>query len=137
MNTLEEKLEKVLERIDVLESKLGIKQEQKSDDKFAELKEAHKNGAVIECLQSDGEWFEIEDPQWQTGCEYRIKPIEEPKVGDVCKFWDDYEDEYMVGIVAEIDDNINDYYKYSGHGGWYKNAKVLTQEEVIKLLFNK
>ena len=44
-------------------------------DKFAELKEAHKNGAIIECLQTDGTWFEVEKPQWQAECKYRIKPI--------------------------------------------------------------
>lgn len=50
----------------------------KNDDKFAELKEAHKNGAVIECLQTarnSNIWVEIENPQWQIECEYRIKPI--------------------------------------------------------------
>lgn len=46
-------------------------------DKFAELKEAHRNGAVIQYRYSnDEEWdntFENK-PSWQDHCQYRIKP---------------------------------------------------------------
>ncbi len=43
-------------------------------DKLAELKEAHKNGAVIECLQLDNTWYTVEKPNWHDHNEYRIKP---------------------------------------------------------------
>lgn len=53
----------------------------KNDDKFAELKEAHKNGAVIQCRAGvDREWKDcspVFKPVWSNRYEYRIKPEEE------------------------------------------------------------
>lgn len=45
-------------------------------DKFAELKEAHKNGAKIEFMNFDGTWLPCENnyPLWFYEIEYRIKP---------------------------------------------------------------
>lgn len=49
-------------------------------DKFAELKEAHRNGAVIQLKMGD-RWFDC-DPVWTPIFTYRIKPEEGLKIGD-------------------------------------------------------
>lgn len=49
-------------------------------DKFAELKEAHRNGAVIQ-LKMGNRWFDC-DPVWTPIFTYRIKPEEGLKIGD-------------------------------------------------------
>lgn len=46
-------------------------------DKFAELKEAHKNGAVIQYENRlTGNWHDLYEPSWNPDFEYRIKPEE-------------------------------------------------------------
>lgn len=105
-------------------------------DKFAELKEAHKNGAVIQFRNSStfGKWLDLgRGVSWNPNNEYRIKPEEKPKVGDVVKAWDNESDAYTVGKVIEIggigyflQDDL-----------WWDNAKTLTQQEAIDLLFRK
>lgn len=47
-------------------------------DKFAELKKAHKNGAVIQFKShfKPFEWIDDNNPSWSTSYEYRIKPEE-------------------------------------------------------------
>lgn len=69
----------------------------------------------------NGKWAEV------------IKPEEKPKVGDVVKAWDDKSDGYTIGKVVEI-----------GNAGyllqddlWWDNAKTITQQEAIELLFGK
>ena|SRR5690606_29726815 len=54
-------------------------------DKFAELKEAYRNGAIIEYFNNiTNKWTVIQGaPHWLNNVEYRIKPEEKPKVGDV------------------------------------------------------
>lgn len=45
-------------------------------DEFRELKEAHQNGAKIQCLNertSPGKWMDVRNPQWTSGKQYRIK----------------------------------------------------------------
>ncbi|MGV6945010.1 hypothetical protein [Sphingobacterium kyonggiense] len=103
-------------------------------DKFAELKEAHKSGAVIQCLSAFDTWEDC-TPAWREDHQYRIKPEEKPKVGDVCKFWDNDENEYYVGKLAEIDDSPVPY--HSNYDVWHQHALPLTQQEVINLLFTK
>ena len=57
--------------------------EPKKVDKFAELKEAHKNGAVIQLKHHTGGWVDLKDPQFDTTFSlYRIKP-EEIKDSDI------------------------------------------------------
>ncbi|MVZ67408.1 hypothetical protein GQF61_16255 [Sphingobacterium sp. DK4209] len=54
-------------------------------DKFAELKEAHSNGAVIESIPKNwiGDWTKATNPIWDgENYEYRIKPEEDLKLGD-------------------------------------------------------
>ncbi|NGM63543.1 hypothetical protein G5B30_16660 [Sphingobacterium sp. SGG-5] len=49
-------------------------------DKFAELKEAHKNGAVIQLKHHTDGWVDLKDPKFNdTFSLYRIKPLEEEK----------------------------------------------------------
>lgn len=104
----------------------------KNDDKFAELKEAHKNGAVIQVKLSD-RWADAKYPSWKIEKEYRIKPEENPKVGDVVMAWDNESSAYTVGKVIEI--NSMGYFLQDEL--WWDNAKTLTQQEVIDLLFKK
>lgn len=58
--------------------------EPKKFDKFAELKEAHKNGKSIECRlrYSDCTWIEKTHQGFLNKFEYRIKPEEPVKSGD-------------------------------------------------------
>lgn len=64
-----------------------------------------------------------------------IIEAERPKVGDVCKFWKNDEDYYSVCVLVK-DDKSNIPYK-TKQGSWYKNAKKITKEEAIELLFGK
>ena len=69
----EQKLKQALQELDAL--KLKIEWLMSCEDKFAELKEAHENGAVIEVKSNlDGKWYEI-DPLWFKDQEYRIKHV--------------------------------------------------------------
>lgn len=63
------------ERLTAIEKHLGISKEQPID-KFAELKEAHKNGAVIQYKSEldPFEWCDTYDPNWNSNYEYRVKP---------------------------------------------------------------
>ena len=101
-------------------------------DKFAELKEAHRNGSVIQFKSTiGGEWFIAESPSWDINTEYRIKPEQHTRVGDVCKFWYENDETFAVGILQEIDDEGSFWCNYC----CYTNAKTLTQQEAIELLF--
>jgi len=104
-------------------------------DKFAKLKEAHKKGAKIQFRHSNGEWIDINHqfPTWQKS-EYRIKPEEKPKVGDVCKFWDNNEDDFFIAKLHSISDGEFPYTVYQGYSD-FMNAKTLIQQEAIELLF--
>ncbi|OYD42319.1 hypothetical protein [Sphingobacterium cellulitidis] len=113
-------------------------------DKFAELKEAHRNGAIIESMPKKwiGDWTIATNPIWDgDNYEYRIKPEEKPKVGDVIKAWVDDENDYFIGVLDYI--NVNgDYvvkFQNSHDTSIYtfkaRFAKTLTQQEAIELLF--
>lgn len=104
-------------------------------DKFAELKEAHKNGAKIQYKELSREWQDCPDnnPRWIEFNEYRIKPEERPKVGDVCKFWDDGENKYVVSVLTKIKEGDN--YPYHTNFDSFKYATTITKEEAINLLF--
>lgn len=108
-------------------------------DKFAELKEAHKNGAVIQFKNSNTnyEWVGClhNKPSWDIDNEYRIKPEEKPQIGDVCKFWDNNESFYTISKLHSLtNDDFTPYVVVPGFSE-YKNAKKLTQQEVNDLLF--
>lgn len=115
-------------------------------DKLVELKEAHSKGAVIESMPKKwiGDWTVATNPIWDgDNYEYRIKPEEKPKVGDVIKAWVTKEDEYFIGVLSSIDSR-GDYvvkfqnsYDSSIYTFRARYAKPLTQQEAIELLFGK
>lgn len=78
------KKSEIIKRLSAIEKHLGIHKEQPVD-KFADLKEAHKNRAVIQLNSIYNDWHDVEDEAdlWLPTYEYRIKPEEKPKVGDV------------------------------------------------------
>ena len=113
-------------------------------DKFAELKEAHRNGAVIEyfCIFRK-KWEIATTPCWDTDTEYRIKPEEEPNVGDIVKVWDAKEGKFFIGtlykkgiydvpypFMVKLYNSRDDY-------NFYGNAEKITKQEAIELLFGK
>ena len=112
-------------------------------DKFSELKQAHKNGAVIPYRNPEnGAWFTL--PPWAEGYEYLIKP-EEPKTiddkklaryGDVCKFYNINPGVFVVGYLAYFGKAHNNKVYYCvGLDAPFNNAEPITKEEAIKLLF--
>jgi len=67
--------------------------------------------------------------------ENESKNESKPKVGDVCKFWDYVESDFVIGILT---DTFGEYPTYQvGRTAWFRNAKKLTEQEVIDLLFRK
>lgn len=107
------------------------------EDKFAEQKEAHKNGAKIQ-VKIQGSFRDDYDPSWDPKYEYRVKPENKPEKGDVCKFWDDDESIFAVGVLKNVDeDDLSSWYYKTNKGDWFKNAKVLTPEEALELLYGK
>ena len=99
-------------------------------DKFAELKEAHRNGAVIQANDGQG-WYDTDYPNWLSK-EYRIKPEEKPKVGDVCKFWSDDEPGFIVSHYLRGDNGLH---TFDG-SIYFDHARVITPQQVQELLFN-
>lgn len=66
----------------------------------------------------------------------QIRERDTPKVGDVCKFWSNDEDEFIIGKLIEVDKSVAELPYEASNGGYYDHAKKLTQQEVIDLLFN-
>ena len=92
------------------------------EDKFAELKEDHKNGAVIQIKERNGEWYSISSPQWDSDAEYRIKPEEEQKELIVeLSNSEPYDDPYNWGSII-IDTN-----NYRNN-----NLEAKEDEEILK-----
>lgn len=109
-------------------------------DPFAELKEAHKNGAIIQFREKSSPfWIDVacNKPSWVEGTEYRIKPLEEkPKVGDVCKFWNYDERNFEVATLVRVYSE-KETYRYASAASSWINAKSITQQQAITLLFKK
>ena len=116
-------------------------------DKFAGLKQAHKNGANIQYRNSvSGRWCTIKSPTWHGGYEYRINP-EEPKTtdgeklaryGDVCKFYNTNPGVFVVGYLAYFGKaHDKKVYYCVGLDAPFYNAEPITKEEAIKLLFRE
>lgn len=120
---------------------------EKPVDKFAELKEAHKNGAVIQFRNkhTNNKWVDCggNKPSWVSTTEYRIKPEEEPKVGDIVKAWDAKEGKLFIGtlykkvaygvpypFMVKLYNSMDEY-------SFYGNAEKITKQEAIDLLFGK
>ena len=64
----------------------------------------------------------------------RLGNESKPKVGDVVKAWNN--NSSAKPIIGKLEDlHLNTHYGIGGH--WYENAKKLTEQEVIDLLFKK
>ena len=66
----------------------------------------------------------------------RLENESKTKVGDVCKFWYDVESDFFIGILTGIV-GVSVFPYQAGGGEWFKNAKKVTEQEVIDLLFKK
>lgn len=65
----------------------------------------------------------------------RLESESKPKVGDFCKFWDNFESDFVIGILTAREDS--DFPYQVADCAWFKNAKTLTEQEVIDFLFKK
>ena len=65
----------------------------------------------------------------------RLENESKPKLGDVVKAWQSNENDFVIGILKSVDESVHPH--YVGDSGWFKNAKKLTEQEVIDLLFKK
>mgnify|MGYP000993593137 CR=1 FL=1 len=90
--------------------------EPKKYNKFAELKEAHRNGAVIEFRSkyTNFEWEVTLDPAWGDFSEYRIKTEENPTLTDK-----------DIAIVERLHDALLDNHGYS------LESKLLTEARML------
>lgn len=101
----------------------------------------HNSGVHFPCYFSDitvEEWRYIEQTKWNEDAEYRIKPEDKPKVGDVVKAWNE-DNGFVVGVVHRIEYVANNKFGLILQGSMtelYMNFKPLTQQETIDLLFN-
>ena len=67
---------------------------------------------------------------------YSIKPEEEPKAGDVVKAWDNDESDFLIGYLNRIESGTN-FFPFVVSNNGFKNAKTITKQEAIELLFGK
>ena len=65
----------------------------------------------------------------------RLGNESKPKINDICKLWNDVESDFVIGILTDIDES--DFPYQVRDSAWFKNAKKLTEQEVIDLLFKK
>ena len=65
----------------------------------------------------------------------RLESEIKPKVGGVFKFWDSIESNFVIGTLTGIIGG--DFTYLVGRTARFKNAKKLTEKEVIDLLFKK
>lgn len=110
------------------------------DNKFAELKKAYSEGKVIQFrnIVYSKDWIDIKNPSWKVNpnISYRIKPQEKPKVGDVCKFWDVDENRFVISILQGFSPQRSTF-PYKSCEDVFINAKPVTKQEVVELLFGK
>lgn len=78
------------------------------------------HGGSLEEVFVNGKWVERND---------------KPQIGDVCKFWDEDEDDFIIGFLERID--FNYLFPYKTRVCCYMYAKKVTEQEVIDLLFKK
>lgn len=147
MKTKEQELQEELNRIKGLVQNIEGKIESlklEKEDKFAKLKEAHKNGAAIQYRVPRAKWIDCDNedpPLWLNNLEYRIKPEEEPKAGDIVKAWDAKEGKLFIGTLYKKVAYGVPYpfmvklYNYIDEYRFYGNAEKITKEEAIALLF--
>lgn len=63
-----------------------------------------------------------------------IEPIK-PKIGDVCKFWDEDEADFIIGKLVALDSRS--VYGFETSTGCFENAVKVSRSKVIELLFGK
>lgn len=93
-------------------------------DKFAELKEAHKNGVVIQYKSRvDGEWCTVKNDidLWHDVYEYRIKPEEES-----------YDDPYNWGSIVIDTDNYRNNTLENSSKEYSMKTDIIVQNVVKK-----
>ena len=92
--------------------------EPKKYDKFDELKEAHRNGAVIQVKgRHTGIWHDNEQPTWKETHEYRVKPEEKPNLT-----------ESDIAIVERLHDALLDNHGYSLQSELLIDARMLANK---------
>lgn len=79
---------------------------------------------VVQCKQTDGTWYETNNPNWNPSVQYRFKPTPKPDVVQECKIF------RMGGnILWNTDtgtvDGANLRLHYDGETGKLKDAEVL------------
>lgn len=86
-------------------------------EKFAELKEAHRNGAVIQLNSIYNGWHDVEDDSdlWLPTYEYRIKPK--------TTFTDE-----DVAIIERLHDTLLDNHKYDLQSDLLIDARILAEK---------
>ena len=65
----------------------------------------------------------------------RLENESKPKINDVCQFWNYSESNFVIGILTTISEGDSMY--ECSVSTWFENAKKLTEQEVIDLLFKK
>lgn len=106
------------------------------------LSYCHNNGSCG-CAFENGQWADvIEEKNYEDLIDLKkhneggVVLFEKPRPGDICKFWDDDENFF---IISKLSHYTGDTYGYVVQIDMdflhYKNAKVVSEEEVIELLF--
>lgn len=105
-------------------------------DKFADLKKAHAEGAVIQKKDIDSDiWDDLAIPAWHENRLYRIKPEEKPKVGDVVAVVICGEPSEFVTRIESVLFRDSEVYKVNG---WdCGSCRIITAQQAIELLFGK
>lgn len=105
-------------------------------DKFADLKKAHAEGAVIQMKDIDSDiWDDLAIPAWHENRLYRIKPEEKPKVGDVVAVVIFGEPSEFVTRIESV--LFRDSEVYNVNGWDVGSCRIITPHQVIELLFGK
>jgi hypothetical protein len=92
-------------------------------DKFADLKKAYAEGAIIECSKDGKKWDKAAPPIWDIGFKYRIKP----KPTMYCKMKRKHED--GVYTTAYLKVGGKKYIKYKELD--YTEMEHKTYEEIV------
>lgn len=62
-----------------------------------------------------------------------IEEENKPKIGDICKFWDDDKSRFIVGKLEVVETGS---YPYYVHGTIFKNCEKITNENLLKTFNN-
>lgn len=135
MKKLLRQLEKAQKRL----NKLKEQAERLKEDPYKELKEAYKQGKIIQ-IETAGVWLDLPNPNWNEDISiYRIKPEEAkgPQIGDICKFWDEDENIYVIDVLKSIRTTSNLPYVVRYNGLGFKNCQPLDPNMTLGEVFGK